>query len=105
MKRTAIKRNGRKVNDWIRVRRQLKAEFEARGITRCEFNLSPDCKRDNWLSFAHSKKRRFITTDAELRECALACTPCHNELDLRMTHAEMYDAVRNVIARRLTNAE
>lgn len=102
MKRSVkpMKKRGRKVNAWIKTRRQLSAEFLERGITSCELNLLPDCKRDTWLSFAHSLKRRFIKTDAELRECILCCTPCHDELDLKMTHEEMRLTVQGIIERR-----
>ena len=96
-----MRKRGRKTNDWIKTRRQLSAEFAERGITSCELRISPDCKRDSWLSFAHSRKRRFITTEEQLREVGLACIPCHVELDERMSHEEMEEAVLKAIHRRI----
>lgn len=86
--------------NWLRVRRNLKAEFEKQGIVACEFGISEQCTPLNFLSFAHSLKRRFIETEEQLRECGLACFACHQILDERMTHDEMFATVRGVIESR-----
>ena len=83
-----------KVSDWDNTRKSIKAVFEKAGITSCELSFY-GCSGANYLSFAHSRKRREISGD-ELREVVLACQSCHNRLE-RMTHEEMYELVNLVI--------
>jgi hypothetical protein len=93
---------GKKTRRWMSVRAKLKRKFEAMGVTRCEFNFTEHCTPDNFLSFAHSKKRVDCKTDADMEEVGLACFSCHSVLDEHMTHEEMYKAVTNVIKQRDT---
>ena len=93
-RRAALKRAGRKARRWAKVRRELKAEFEARGITRCEV-----CGADDRLGFAHSRKRRNITTDEEMREVALLCNTHHDELELQ-GEEKMRPQIQAIIRRR-----
>ena len=53
-------------------------KFRLLGITRCEI-----CNTDQWLSFAHRKKRRHYTDDGlnDYNEILLLCVPCHQELE------------------------
>lgn len=51
------------------------------------------------LSFAHSKKRRFIQTDEDWEEVALLCQPCHQKIEFS-GHENMYEAVRRIIENR-----
>ena len=97
---TTLHRAGPRLKAWDRVRRQLKVEFEKRGIMTCELGL-PGCQFDNNLSFAHRMKRRYITTEQELRVVILACVPCHSTIELQ-SHATMKNIVDNVIASRET---
>lgn len=99
MKRTRLKRSGKKTTAWERTRRKLKVKFEAMGITSCEFNF-PRCTPNDYLSFAHSLKRVDIKTQEQLEEVAVACFSCHSILDLNMTHEGMAEAVRTVIQQR-----
>lgn len=85
---------GRKTKRWDAVRRQLKREFERNGITRCE-----RCNAGYPLSFAHRYKRRLITTDEELRTCALLCIPCHEAIEFA-GHEVMYQAITKLIENR-----
>lgn len=58
---------------------KLKVWFENKEITRCEL-----CGSDNWLSFAHRKKRRYYRTVEELsdpNEVLLLCIPCHSKIE------------------------
>lgn len=90
---------GKKVKAWEAERRRLKKRFEAAQITSCEFGfIDHECWRDNGLSFAHSRKRRDPEFDIE--EVALACPQAHQILDERMSHEEMYEAVRKAILNR-----
>lgn len=60
-----------------KIRPQLKKQFEALGLTRCEI-----CRSAFGLSFAHSRKRRNITTVDLLEEVILACASCHHEIEM-----------------------
>lgn len=59
---------------------RLKALFESKNITRCEI-----CGSDNFLSFAHRKKRIEYRKHPELlsdfNEVILACVPCHQKIE------------------------
>jgi hypothetical protein len=83
-----------KTADWVKARAKIKREFEAMGITRCE-----QCNSGMFLSFAHRYKRRFITTEDELRTVALLCTPCHTVIE-HSGHEQMFDAINAIINRR-----
>jgi hypothetical protein len=72
--------------------------FQVAGITSCELGY-PGCFRNNFLSFAHSKKRRYITSQEELEEVCLACQKCHDDVEYS-GRKNMYNTVRSVIARR-----
>lgn len=52
-----------------------------------------------FLTPAHSRKRRNITTPEELREVAIACVSCHAAIEI-LPEAEMTRIVREIIARR-----
>lgn len=88
-----MKRRGRKTLEWERVRRDLKREFSAAGITRCE-----SCGSSFGLTFAHRLKRRFITTPEELRCAALLCHTCHEGVE-NTKHEQMFRMVTKIIER------
>lgn len=78
----------------------IEDEFQRNNITRCE-----RCGGTFALSFAHRVKRRFITTDEELRTVALLCQQCHawaeyGDRDNPGTHERMYDIISGLIERR-----
>lgn len=99
MKRTAIKRAGKKTNEWDRVRGLMKVQFSKSGIETCELQY-PGCWRDNGLGFAHSKKRRNIV-GTEIEEAILAYSCCHDKIEI-LKEGAMGDLVRGVISRRRT---
>lgn len=86
-----------KMKEWEDARKELKIEFEAKGITSCELGL-PGCMRDNFLTFAHAKKRRKLE-DGELKVVALLCQNCHNEIEY-LPAAKMEAIVMNIINNR-----
>lgn len=86
-----MKRRGRKTLEWERVRRDLKREFEAQGITRCE-----RCNSDYNMGFAHRLKRRYIDNESELRCCALLCFECHQRWE-EYGHERMFNLVTETI--------
>ncbi len=98
IKRSPIKRSGKKTKEWDRVRAKLKIRFERAGITTCELGYE-GCWRDNGLGFAHAVKRRFIATPEELEITILACWVCHDVIECK-SHIEMRDIVENTISAR-----
>lgn len=57
----------------------LKKRFEEMGITSCEI-----CNTNDYLSWAHRKKRRFYNSVEELsdfNEVLLLCVWCHTKLE------------------------
>ena len=93
-----VNRRGPKTREWERERRSLKCEFNARGITRCELGL-PGCMGDDGLGFAHRRKRRNITTIAELRMVCLLCNFCHLIIELQ-GEAKMFRVIDRIIRQR-----
>ena len=87
-------KQGRKTKQWNNTRRQLKKEFEQKGITFCEV-----CGSNFGLSFAHRQKRRFITEDTELKTVALLCIPCHQSIE-QLPHSEMFKQITEIIEQR-----
>lgn len=103
MKRTTKRLGpGKKTRAWDTARAAIKRRFEKVGITTCELRGSSkvkhQCGNDNYLGFAHSKKRRHITGD-ELHEVALLCVNAHEFIE-RLPEAEMTQIVREIIAAR-----
>lgn len=81
--------------EWTSARKKLKSAFMKAGIVRCEI-----CHTDAFLSFAHSKKRRFIHTNEELFDVALLCIPCHEKIEYS-GHAEMYAKIQEIKSKRI----
>ena len=88
---------GKRTREWDNVRAELKIEFEARDITRCELRL-PGCWRDNALGFAHTKKRRNLEGD-DIRRVVLACNPCHDRVEF-LGESRMQVILERIINRR-----
>jgi hypothetical protein len=89
---------GKKTKEWDRVRAELKVEYEAMGITSCELGYD-GCKRDDWLSFAHGRKRRKLQGDELKTLTILSCTVCHERIE-RMPADAMLAIVASVISER-----
>ena len=83
---------------WEATRLLLKKKFSRMGIEHCELNYK-GCWRNNALSFAHSMKRRKITSQSDLEEVILACVPCHERLEHKSAE-EMMDIVKETIRKR-----
>lgn len=89
---------GKRTKEWERVRAKLNAELLRRGITYCEVGYN-GCARTIMLGHAHSRKRRNIVTEEQLRETVLACSMCHAILEL-LPEEEMGERVREIRANR-----
>jgi len=95
---STLRKVGKKGQEWITARNWLRKRFNWAGITSCEFKFQ-GCWGDQWLSFAHCKKRRKLE-DGEIWHVGLACQHCHSILDEVMNHEEMHTAVHRVIHQR-----
>lgn len=89
---------GKRSKAWAATRARLKAKHEATGIKECELRYD-GCKRDDWLSFAHGRKRRHLVGNELETLTIVACTPCHAAIE-RLPEAEMCAIVETVIANR-----
>ena len=89
---------GRKIKAWTAERRKLKVKYAQMGITSCELGYQ-GCKRDDWLSFAHGRKRRKLEGDELSTLTILACVPCHDKIEF-LPADEMLTIVQGVIANR-----
>lgn len=99
LKRSAMaKGKGKKTRANRAANAKLKAEFEKQGITSCELGY-PGCTRDEFLSWAHGKKRRKLQGDELVTLVILACINCHNRIEYT-GHEAMLAIVESVIAER-----
>ena len=98
MKRSPIKRSGKRTAKRRAINQRLKKLWEAAGITSCELRL-PGCLGSWAMGAAHSKKSRFLITDEDWMEAALSCCKCHETIEA-WSHEEMHKAVTDAIARR-----
>jgi cellobiose-specific phosphotransferase system component IIA len=90
-RRRALRAKGKKGKAWDKARRALKVEALAEGWAHCE-----RCGASEGLTMAHRVKRRFITTEAELRNVICLCLICHNWMELG-THermARLFDEIK-----------
>ena len=91
---------GKKTKEWNKVRLQVKKYFIDQGITTCEIRLK-GCTNNYPLSFAHTKKRRFVT---DLSRVVLCCLECHHKVEyqaLKYTGQSMEDYLESIITNRL----
>lgn len=93
-------KKGPKVKQWDADRAKLKVAFFRAGITRCELGYT-GCMGNAFLTFAHSKKRRFVITKDDREEVALACQNCHNVIEHK-SHVVMQGIVTLIILGRDT---
>ncbi len=100
LKRTPMKRVGKRTLAWDSMRRKLKVAFQRAGITTCELQMDGLCWWNDGLGFAHSRKRRNIPPGSPLlAECALACNYCHDIAE-KMPESEMRSLILVVISER-----
>lgn len=91
---------GKRTIKRIAMNKRLAKMFIDRGLPQtCEIKLDSGCMRTFSLSWAHSKKSRFIVSDSDWMEAALACPHCHGKIEA-MSHEQMYEHVMEAIGRR-----
>lgn len=77
--RKPLNRVGPRTRAWSEERAKLKRRFEAVGIVTCELFYA-GCAFDDYLGFAHAKKRRKLTRE-DLGVVILACNFCHDQIE------------------------
>lgn len=85
----------KKHRPWART---LAKKWVGIDITQCEAKF--DCCINVFLTPAHSRKKIDIDTEEQYHEICWACEKCHNRLDREMSHLEMEQAVKEIIANR-----
>lgn len=77
--------NGKRAYEWELARKRLKKLFLSYGIVTCELQLE-GCIHDNFLSFAHRRKRVEYYSEPEKlfdpNEVVLACQNCHQKIEV-----------------------
>lgn len=68
-------------------------------INRCEIRIEGVCADNVMLTWAHSKKSRFLTTSKDWQEAARSCLPCHQHIEA-LPHKEMAAIILAAIKRR-----
>lgn len=89
---------GKKSKEWMAVRRRLKIQFEAQGITGCELRYE-GCFGEGALGFAHGRKRRHLQGDELETLTILSCNHCHDRIEY-LPPEQMLAIVQDVIGQR-----
>lgn len=95
-----------KQGEWYNImHNEIVPQFNKWGIYSCELRLS-GCILTLYLGFAHTKKRRNIINDEDMRRVVLACQPCHERVEyhsVENTGKTMTDYLEGVIIARENN--
>lgn len=81
-------------------RQAMNRQLAKLGIDHCEIR-QPGCWGRNSLTWAHSRKSRFLVTDTDWLTAARACLHCHRIIE-QWSHMDMEAIVLYVIANRPT---
>lgn len=97
LKRSPVKKIGKRGKADKKNVRELKAIFERMNITFCEI-----CGTRDFLSFAHSKKRKDIHNEFDMKHVALLCIADHEKFE-RLPPPEMFREISKIIEKRESN--
>lgn len=100
MRRTAIKKMGKKGDEWTKARKILVAAYGDVCITHCELNIV-GYHSGFALAFAHGRKRGDLVDDELYTFVVLACQGCHDHIEYDVGHDEMARIVRETIDKRV----
>lgn len=92
--------NGFPVGKRTEKRRAENRKLDKLKIKECEIRIPGICVRHILLTWAHSKKSRFLVLDKDWQEAARSCLPCHDHIEA-MPHDKMEKIVKAAIARRV----
>jgi len=111
LKRVHIRRQRKSLNpigkrgrENQKVCREKKQELLNLSIVTCEARLD-GCTYDNYLSFAHTRKRRHMgkwesaERELNMKESACLCWNCHWNLE-KLGEEKMAEEIRAIMARR-----
>lgn len=87
-----------KVGKRTRKRQAMNRELGKLRISECEIKLK-GCWRRTGLTWAHSRKSRFLVLDKDWKEAARSCLYCHQIIEV-MKHSQMHKIIVEAIARR-----
>ena len=99
MKRTPLKRIGKRGVINIDANKKIRARFKREGITRCEIGLDSQCTGALFTGIAHRHKRSWYYNKTELlsdfNQTILACSHCHGKIEgNRKLTEEVFQALR-----------
>jgi len=92
MRKTPLKRIGKRGRINLKANKKLKEIYAEKGIRQCEIMLE-DCLRNWTLGFAHKHRRYWYYNHDGLdsySETLMACTNCHSKID---TNKELLEDV------------
>lgn len=100
-KKKGMRQLGKRGLEWAKIRIELKEEFRAMGIERCEV-----CGSSFNISWGHAVKRRYLRKDApighpeHIKTVVLLCvSPCHESIE-KLPHDQMRNRVMQIISER-----
>lgn len=91
--------NGFPIGPRTERRAKENAKLRKLKISRCEVRIKGICADRVMLTWAHSRKSRFLVTDKDWQEAARCCLPCHQHIEA-LSHNEMRRLVVEAIMRR-----
>lgn len=107
----SIKKVGKKTKAWEATKKELKPEYEKKGITFCEIgkyvnkylfkyrSLIANNRHNFFLNYAHGDKRNNLK-QGELKDLqVLSCIDCHTFIE-KLPHEEMRKIVEDIIKKR-----
>jgi hypothetical protein len=100
-KTKSINKIGKKGEANLKANVIMKEAFLNMGIVTCEIKLE-GCFKNNFLTFAHLKKRRFLKEE-DLLVGVLACVNCHTKVEYdckRYTGQDMETFLQSIIDKR-----
>ncbi len=101
MRRTALRRNGKRSLKRLAMNARLKKRHAEHGWPQtCELRLA-GCLKTWALSWAHSRKSRHLITEEDWMHACLSCAACHEKVEA-VTHSEMFMLVSDAIRARET---
>lgn len=99
VRRTKLKKVGKKGRESVRALRVFKKECARLGIDRCEVR-GPHCTGTENLTWAHGRKRRELKPGELERFAIVCCVNDHRILDEELSHDEMAERVTYYISLR-----
>jgi hypothetical protein len=93
---------GDKVASWEEGRKLLKVAFKENKIVTCEIAFAKICKKDNYLGFAHIRRRNTLKPEqvVDAHYVVLACVACHEVVDQKMQKADAEKLLDKIVESR-----